>query len=491
MIKTIYTQYSQFPEISPINDKQQLQPPKKKKPVLLIAAGILLLSAVVFVVLGFVFLATRVWDPSWSPFRPSPEEVLSSSLENAKNVKELGYTTNFVVSLASKDEAGANINLEMSMDGNLSVDSGQTKINLKISSSFFPKPVSMILEAKNIGEKSYYNISSIDISEGLLKPEEIDLVNQLKNKWIEINESSIKSSAGDQQIAQKIKEVLTGSNIYSFKKQLADENVGGKDAYHYQLMVDNDELKSILSDIIDGALGQTESNDVSSGYIKSFITEGLERIGELDFDVWIGKKDLYIYKLSIEKAINIKQLDSLLGDADALFRMEVGYKDFNKPVFVEIPEDSFKLEDVMGPIMIMADFNDKKAKIQADMRQLSGAANAIFALNNANSYMNVSCKYKGASSLYDVKTICADIKTLAGKEPAVYRSKTKYCAYVLLPSMPCSSSSVCEPRPSSYFCVDSTMVNADSGPNFAGVNTSVNPTGKGYCNGKTFVCPAK
>src|SRR3989344_4057739 len=45
-----------------------------------------------------VALATRVWDPTWSPFRPAPDAVISKAWNNLKQVKSENFSSRLLLS---------------------------------------------------------------------------------------------------------------------------------------------------------------------------------------------------------------------------------------------------------------------------------------------------------------------------------------------------------------------------------------------------------
>ena len=102
----------------------------------------------------------------------------------------------------------------------------------------------------------------------------------------------------------------------------------------------------------------------------------------------------------------------------------------------------------------------KTVRIISDMHYINDLANVIYA--DKKSYKYVNCNYSG------IKTICDDIKGQIDSYPIIRQSQNKYCAYAKLNI------------PGLFYCIDSTGKN---------VQTNINPSGKNYCTGKTFVCP--
>lgn len=108
----------------------------------------------------------------------------------------------------------------------------------------------------------------------------------------------------------------------------------------------------------------------------------------------------------------------------------------------------------------------KEARIIADMMQMRSGAEIIY--SDEGGYHKVNCDYSG-KWVY-MSELCKDIAEYAGNKPVIFAVNQEYCAFTPLPVK------------GYYYCIDSEL-NA--------VTTNINPQGTGYCNGKTFVCPAE
>ena len=55
----------------------------------------IVIGAVLLIMIGVFFLLfTRVWDPLWNPFRPSPQETFSRMLTNMDNLSSFSFEVN-------------------------------------------------------------------------------------------------------------------------------------------------------------------------------------------------------------------------------------------------------------------------------------------------------------------------------------------------------------------------------------------------------------
>jgi hypothetical protein len=79
------------------------------------------------------------------------------------------------------------------------------------------------------------------------------------------------------------------------------------------------------------------------------------------------------------------------------------------------------------------------------------------------SYKNANCQYNAT-----IKIFCDGIKKQVESWPVIHQSRNNYCAYTKLNEI------------GAYYCIDNTGT---------AIKTYINPGGKNYCTGKTFLCP--
>lgn len=99
-------------------------------------------------------------------------------------------------------------------------------------------------------------------------------------------------------------------------------------------------------------------------------------------------------------------------------------------------------------------------KAKAAMAQIGAKAERIYSQNKT--YSDVSCTYDEV-----MMTLCRDIEKRIGAQPTFRLLEDKYCAYIKLDV-------------NRYYCMDSAE---------SRLETMTDPSGLGYCDGKTFSCP--
>lgn len=478
-----------FPQISPgpTPSALPLASNRQSKPVLKIILGIII-GIVVLVGASVAVLASRFYDPLWNPFRPEPEQVIKMAMANMGALKAVHSETkgDFSVTTASPVQ-----NVKLSFSGADDTDSTDTKnikesstINISVSGD--AGDYTFLIQTKIIGSDIYFFLNNIDSLATPLENLGLDPV-IFQGKWIKWDEASLERLTGQkmssiagtskqEEIAKKIEEIISGMDLFIVKKELDDENISGNASYHYLVSLDEKVLEDVFSGIIDEEMKliPTEQSQgiglaMVSSAIKGMMGKIFTAVGEIDFDLWVGKKDLLVYKATMGKTIDLAALfKSLYGSSDMglpsgniSINFDTSFSNFNKPVQVVAPESYVNLEEVVAEAMQRYQILSDDASIAGDMMDIQLAADTIY-LNN-KSYYNLSCKN------VNVKYFCDGVKKTTGTNPVVRTSKTKYCAYAKLAT------------PIDYFCID----------NSGYYQVDISPAGKGYCVGTTFACPRK
>ncbi len=339
---------------------------KSSAVVIKIIAGVVVLG-----VIGTgICLGTRVWDPLWNPFRPSPEKVIEEMLANMKEVKILHSKVR--IAIEAKDEEG--IEMAISLLMNNDSDATDPK-NLKVSTDFDATITALGLkekfflagESRGIGEASYLKMAKIDIPsdfQPLLMILGINL-DEIIGQWIKIDKEALENLTGQTYVPQeisedeqeamikKLQELFEERKVYYVKEEMPDEEINGKKAYHYLLALDKEEIKKVIPEmfkIIIESSGQSLGVDE---FTTAFIVEGLaesinkslEKVGDITAEMWIGKKDKLFYKIEGEKEIDLDKFDK---QAKGIIDVKIGFEfsNFNQPVEIKVPETFKSLEEI-------------------------------------------------------------------------------------------------------------------------------------------------
>ncbi|MCX6760153.1 MAG: hypothetical protein NTW46_02310, partial [Candidatus Nealsonbacteria bacterium] len=457
-------------------------PPKRKSP--LKAILITLLIIIVLSGAGFaIVLGMRIWDPMWNPFRPKPQAVFDQAISKMNGIKKYGYKVAGSISLNATDSNSKNAKAQGSINSSGAIDITDI-LNPKFSSVLdFIFSLSDPDSGENMGMSSageirspdktfYFKIGKFEATGTAIEDLKyyISSFEMIKDKWTKMTKDQISSwigQSGDsfseakqKEMENNIKAILAKYPLWQISEQLQDEKIGDVNVYHYIIALNQGNFQKAFSEII-------KLNNDSDYFLA--MAEGIgatffEKLGEIKADIWIGKKDVLVYKVDFRKTVDLKQvIGSVAGDLSINLNLELS--DHNKPVEVQIPFEAKSFEEVFGPIMKIADAGAKNSRIQAYINVIASAA-AIM-LDSKKSYSGLSCKAK------DVDALCGDIKEQSGEDAKVFGYYKKYCAYSKLIKLNDSDAQ-------QYYCVDY---------NLSSIKTDIDPSLKGYCTGKTFECP--
>jgi len=334
-------------------------------------------------------LYTKTWNPAWNPFRPSPSTVLSDMTIKMSNLKAVH--NEIVLSIEKKGGDG-----EISMKIEISGDEDQTDIDnpksrgdLSASVSSGGLTGSAAMEFVTIGQTLYLKLTTLPLpsflgAEGESLSELLDMV---KDQWIKIDEESFAelsktfgqeyqpsmSQEKQKELNSKVIDLFKDSKFYDVKEELDDEEIEGKMTYHYLLTLDKEGIKKLIPDIMKLVMEDymaDEEMEVSKEEIQKvledfpeLVDKFFEKVGPIDFEVWIGQGDMYLYRTKFEKEINFEDFEeSLPGLVEeslpaeqigkVLVSMDLNLSKFNEPVQVEAPEEFKTIEEVIESIMM-------------------------------------------------------------------------------------------------------------------------------------------
>ncbi|MFA5747275.1 MAG: hypothetical protein WC926_04375 [Candidatus Paceibacterota bacterium] len=455
-------------------------------------------------------LAFRVWDPMWNPFRPSPEEVLAKMAVSQKNFKTTHAAGNFSIAVSTEEgsmEVGADY------DGDIDIsDKENPKYDLGLSARFDIEGSGMNFGVQVAGAEgdTYVKLNSIGSLLAMFgadpsgsdtkkwikyaKNWRSDLVKTLEERKEELQLSDqdvqrYRDEAAkdeekdtDEQTRERVTEIIANAGIYKVAEELADEKIGDVEVYHYKVSLNNDNFKKALMDI-----AQTESEEGKEPMDSDSIGKFLAGAGEFSGDIWVGKKDNLFYRFKMEKKMDYNDLadayekeeeslmdfSSFLEDAVITLKLQIDLSDYDKEVKIEIPGDFEKAEDKEIETLaslVKSEEDYKNSYIKLYMDQIKSIASIIYNNNDPNSYT-------GLVDNQEFKTISDDMRSKAGRTLISKVSKQSYCVYTELLAGGRDTDYV----DYKYWCIDST--------GFAG-GSDQDPSQKGYCDGRTFKCPA-
>lgn len=438
-------------------------------------------------------LVARIWDPVWNPFRPSPEKVVEEMLSNIKELKTLHTEAEVSIGVKNMEPIIITGNYYFNYTADIDRNDPQnpkTAGDLEIRVEQKRTQFSVGIGFKTIGETSYFNLTKIPSS---LPAEDLAFI--LKNQWIKTDKEGFKKLFGlyapdiseqlerqlekhkqeQAAIIERFKEIIGKRKFYYIKKELSNEKINGKTAYHYLLALDNKELKEMILELselpkVEAAVVVLLGGELTAKHVLKSLDELFVELGEFTAEVWIDKNDKLLHKVVVKKEIDWEKIIGALAETGRTsipeerimdLNIEINLSNFNQSVKIEAPKEYKDLEEIIGPIIQRSRMKAQDVNIKSLMTHIEYTAEWI-ATDKGDSYISVNCQNK------EIKIICDRVKEHTGVEPVIHQSKDEYCAYTKLTSE------------DKYFCVDSQGSRNES---------SINPGNRGYCNGITFVCP--
>jgi len=328
------------------------------------------MAVIIAVVLGVLILGGGSVFGYYEYF--SPERIIQKMTKRMVEVKSLEYSGQITAGIET-DNFAAISSLENSglleqpeqpaptkqQSGNFSIDfSGASDlIDLNEPKAMFEfdintdmLPQSFRLEARAVGDVVYFKINNVpDLG--------IFHLSFLENQWVKIDPEAIKEQFGltEQQIeeAQKeqelspeqieqIKDIATSTKILKISEKLASEKINGVNTHHYKFVIDKEGLVQLITEISEVIENKTLTEEELQE-----LEEPLQATEMPGGEIWIGKKDLLLYKISMD--LNIKETEKAKSEGQVTFSAQ--FKNYNKPVQVVIPEPVKTLEEIMGELM--------------------------------------------------------------------------------------------------------------------------------------------
>jgi len=307
-------------------------------------------------------LYTQTWNPMWNPFRPDPEVVIKEMAIKMNSLDAVHSDTR--IDLGIQGEKSMNVLLNLSMDSDSTDESNpKSKGVFELDLSSEGITVSGAGETISVGQTSYFKINEIP-SLGESSQMMSGIISSIKGKWIRVGQDDLEvlseefgqeydalSEEEQEEILNKVKNLLEERDLYYVEEELMDEEINGKMTYHYILALDQEAVKEFVPELIEvfaaDYLGEG-IKEVEIDEMEEELSTGLddffEKVGPLKAEVWVGQKDYYLYQVKVDKEVDLSRLSqstevSSPVEGNLLVLLEMNFSDFNKPISIEEPQD--------------------------------------------------------------------------------------------------------------------------------------------------------
>jgi len=379
-------------------------------------------------------------------FAPTPETVINNMMTNMKNVKsEQTKIKGDIVATSNKANVGQ---VSFSIDGGNDVtDIKNPKADYKLTMNLTipsqsPSSISAGAEIISVDSVAYFDLNNY-IGKGISG---FNVDKLMQAGWLKIDSDSVKAisqaegsgvnngtvtlPANNQDLVQKIQNLVLSENMLSVDKQLSEQVVSGQNTYHYSAKISKDKLKDLINKMIalqiqPGAAGA--SNSMIGSMINSAVGSITDAMGDINLELWIGKKDFLLYEVKLDKPIDINKIFPG-ANAQVDIKFDMVNSNFNKPVAVQAPASSQKIENVVIPLM-------KTQTIYMALGTISMVASSL--PGTAKNYVPLCNKglLNGYLSVFGSQLISMNNKIVAngGGRPVCFAAAQNYCVSTKLP----------------------------------------------------------
>jgi hypothetical protein len=276
----------------------------------------------VFFILIIVFgmlLYTRTINPSWNPFNIIEEKRIYHGIENSLNTKIQHYDLDGTLGFKLKNQSSTNLNINLTLSGDYdySQDVKKHYSNLKIGTQIFGLEIALKAKAMIIGNDLYFYVSDIP---------ELPLFNTstlalIKNQWVKV---PLQEKNIDQEFIKNLaKKLLLEKNAFQVKERYKNEKVNNVDCYHYLVTLNPENLKMFFIDLLKEAkasqkdIPEVKFQELIDNFSNNF-EKNYKKIGDVNIEIWISKKDKLLTKVKFDKEIDFSQFSPKI-ESEPLF----------------------------------------------------------------------------------------------------------------------------------------------------------------------------
>jgi len=365
-------------------------PQRPEKSLIRVISEIILAIILIIFIGGGVSLAARIWDPLWNPFRPEPEKMIEKMSKRMEELKT--FHSEIKIDFEAKSEEGEEKGYDFKMAILTGTDIDNTDSQNPKSAGNFEATINLAGmqffltgENKTIGKESYLKLTTIPALPFLQPFFQLMGINlsALEGQWIKTDRESAKSlleslgipitpemeeetkegEAKEEETIERLQALLRDKKLYIVKEEYPDEKIRGVSNYHYLVALNKEEIKNLLPELFktirDYTAGTSpipfDEEEFEKGLEETLpkLDEFFEKIGEITAEIWIGKKDNYLYKIKAEKEIDLSQFEEAAETAKGtiIIKVDIDFSNLNQPVKIEVPKDFKTFEEIILPMI--------------------------------------------------------------------------------------------------------------------------------------------
>mgnify|MGYP000913292720 CR=1 FL=1 len=281
--------------------------------------------------------------------------TFDTDIQGAKN--PLASLENFGQSESVEEAEAVPMKATIGVSGQIhasNVEQVQTSVKVTLASPDFPEGQSGEVEFMMNGKDRYFKLNKIPMV-GKLN------LSSLTGNWVNLDTQALKEQFGSEESGEevvsttpmsddsieRIKEVIVSGKILEVVEDMGDSSVGGVSVYHYKVSLNESEVMRVAREVHEITQGAPMSIEEEKKMTEFWANTEVE-----NGQVWIGKKDFYLYGISFGmKTQNVGEEKS-----SGAIIADVQMRNFNKPVTIQPPQNSSSITDFVGQVfgIIMA-----------------------------------------------------------------------------------------------------------------------------------------
>ena len=418
--------YEPFPAIKkePFQPKPEFlkETPKhsRKRPIIIISIILLLIIGGI----GFAYYYSK-----------EPLLVLSRALDATEDIKSMETESELKITiddvLYNALEPGGNnipIEQEYNIKSNLAFDYSDIN-NIKIRETISLLNDNVNAELSFVNKVLYGKINNLNIDTAQYGyPIDQTIKDQFTNKWIKIIDSSENGlyselennvQEGETTKIETLTLIKNHPKIIKTIKRLPSEKISEVATNHYKIEIDKNEIANALAEYATSKTGeQAQAEEINA------LKENLNKYVSINnFEIWIGKKDNFVYKITLDVEISGLATEEEAGTAGSVrFQLTTSAFNQNKPLTISEPQETTSVEELMTALMVSqlqsSELNAKDASIKSNMDQLRSIAETYKTTNKQYSSKiinNTKCNSSLVKTFLETSTgkyvLCENIQS--------------------------------------------------------------------------------
>jgi hypothetical protein len=230
------------------------------------------------------------------------------------------------------------------------LNNSKTRFGLNLSITPMPKDIpinSAQFDIVGVAQTAFVKINIPGISYAL------PFLSDFNNQWIKIDikeledqfalskETEKKDSELSQEQINEIEKTIAEAKMFKVVEKMDSAEINGVNCHHYRYEIDKKETANMVLKIAE--IVSKEKYDASD---KQEVMDGLNDVGPIAGEIYIGKKDKHLYKMTC----GFTYEDGAKQEKIAL-SFEMTAKNHNKPITIEAPQTYKSAEEVFNALM--------------------------------------------------------------------------------------------------------------------------------------------